>query len=556
VGIRTRTVPNGGESEISIDDNPFTEKILVRASGDFVTEVARNTRTELGGTYNLTVAQERRELTNADASFAFATDVTVKVEGNHREEIGEDRAEIVLGSVNEYVEGDVSRVVGGRVDAVTQGAHSHVFGADSIERHIGHHAVVVAAKDSAGQASAVLHVEGAARAYAKNLIEAVSLEGFTFSCGDSHVTIRKDSVTIASPTITLVGKTVQVTASDTAAVAAKTVTIAGSDSVTVSGANKATLAGQSATVVLDSNATVQGSAVKLGSGGGSSSSSQAQPKTVTVTTIKLADGDGNPVTNQRAILRKGGNGGPERVVALDAEGQIMIEGDDALDVLFAECRLTSDPQASGEMHPYTVRQGDYVGRLASRSGFDPDTVWNHEKNEPLRKAGRDANVLHPGDVLYIPDAKKRWQPVKIGGVNKFVAPSSKVPVCLQFGSCGKSWSGEAYTIEGADIPPGSLDSDGKLSANVSTHVESFVVMFPDRKERRVVHMGYLDPPETYSGLAQRLQHLGYLSTTAEDDDLDVQVRVAITRLQVAHELPVTGELDDQTRSALADEHKN
>jgi hypothetical protein len=131
-----------------------------------------------------------------------------------------------------------------------------------------------------------------------------------------------------------------------------------------------------------------------------------------------------------------------------------------------------------------------------------------------------------------------------------------VAVCLQFGSFGKSWAGEAYTVEGADIPPGSLDSDGKLSASVSPHVGSFVVVFPDREERRVVQMGYLDPLEAYSGIVQRLQHLGYLSATTAEDDLDAQTRVAIKRLQASHKLPVTGELDDETRSALADEHES
>ena len=214
----------------------------------------------------------------------------------------------------------------GRSKASPKASTAPHFGADSIERHLGHHAVVVAAT-SAGKASAVLHVEGAARAYAKDEIEAVSPEGFTFSCGDSHIIIRKDSVTISSPTINLVGKTVQVTASDTAAVAAKTATVAGSDSVTVSGANKATLAGQSATVVLDSNATVQGSAVKLGSGGGGSNSQAASSAKKPPTRVLLNDKKGNALANALVLFRTGGDGGSERVVVLDATGCFETEGD-------------------------------------------------------------------------------------------------------------------------------------------------------------------------------------------------------------------------------------
>jgi uncharacterized protein involved in type VI secretion and phage assembly len=335
VGLKTRVVPNGAESEISIDDNPDTNKILLHSSGDFVTEVVRNTKVELGGYYDLTVAEERRESTNGDATLKFAKDVVIGVAGNLRNEVGKDQLEIVLGSVQEYIEGDASRSVAGSEENLTLGPHRHTFAADSIARFLGHHAVVVAAADTEGQASAVLHVEGAARAYARDEIEIDSPKGFTLICGNSRFTVRKDSITFSSPTIRAVGDSVTVSASDTATVEGKTASVSGSDSVTVTGANKATLAGQSASVILDSNATVQGSKVKLGSGGGGSIS-QASQKTKPPTRIVLKDKKGKPLANRAVLVRIGGKGGAEQMVVLDADGSLELASDGPIDVRFPD----------------------------------------------------------------------------------------------------------------------------------------------------------------------------------------------------------------------------
>ena len=334
-GVRTRTVPSGAESEISIDDRPAAQRVFIHAAGDFDTKVARNTTAQLDGTYDLVVGEERRESTGGDTTLKFAKNVVSGVSGSLREEVGVDRLEIVLGSKDEYVDGDVSTSVGGRMDTTVQGEQTQTYAADTLERHMGHHTVVVAPSGTAGHASAAVHVEGAARAYAKKKIEVVSLEGLTITCGQSEITIGTDSITISSPTITLVGKTVGVTASDTASVSGKTTTLAGSDSTTVSAAKTLTLAGQSATLVLDSKATVEGSAINLG-GSSNSNSNQQQSQPLKITTLQLSDTEGNPLANQRVILRKGGDGGEERVVVLDETGSIDIEGDDPFDIVFPE----------------------------------------------------------------------------------------------------------------------------------------------------------------------------------------------------------------------------
>ncbi len=403
VGIKSRVIPNGLESEISIDDDPDRNKILIHSSGELVTEVRKDTTATHGANYDVQIAGDRREVTSGSATLMYDKDVTLDVLGDSRDQVAKNRIAITDGAVTEWVGGDVSKSVLGRVESKVQGDHNALFEANSLERHEGHHAVVVAATTGTGKASAVLHVEGAASVYAKEEIEAVSPEGFTFSCGDSHITIRKDSVTISSPTINLVGKTVQVTASDTAAFAAKTATIAGSDSVTVSGANKATVAGQSATVILDSNATVQGSAVKLGSGSASPGPQGAVQKGDTKTTVKLTDSDGNPLANERAILRKGGEGGTELAVVLDSKGGLEVPGNTPIEILFEDIWLQDDGKAAGNWRPHIVRPGEFLALLASRYGFDADDVWNDDKNKSLLKAGRNPNILQPGDVVYLPE---------------------------------------------------------------------------------------------------------------------------------------------------------
>ena len=50
-----------------------------------------------------------------------------------------------------------------------------------------------------------------------------------------------------------------------------------------------------------------------------------------------------------------------------------------------------------------VRQGDYLSKLAFTMGVDADATWNHSGNDELRAKRPNPEMLHPGDILSLPE---------------------------------------------------------------------------------------------------------------------------------------------------------
>src|SRR5437868_6079112 len=83
--------------------------------------------------------------------------------------------------------------------------------------------------------------------------------------------------------------------------------------------------------------------------------------------------------------------------------------------------------------PYVVKSGEYLEKIAHARGFDPDACWNDPKNKDLKDLRKDPNILCAGDVLYVPEPKKKaGLPVSIGSSNPYVATIPMVDVSLQF----------------------------------------------------------------------------------------------------------------------------
>ena len=565
VGIRSQVLPSGAQSEITIDDHPNRNQILLRSSGDLVTDVTSNTISSHAGDSSESVGGTRRETTGGNATLTFARDLVSDVSGSLRDRAGQDRVTVTDGALTEWVGRGAERTVLGDVETTTFGDHRATYEGASLERHHSHHTVVVAPATGEDRSSACLHVDGNVQGYARRAIEIMAEEGFSLSCGNSHITIRKDSISISSPTITLNGKSISLASTGDARVLGKTASLSGSDSATISGGNTVTVQAQAAAVLLDTNATVQGSKISLG-GSNSGSVVQHDSKPVAKTTVRLADTNGNPLPSERAILRKAGDGGVERTVVLDDTGSLTVEGDDALEIRFEDVRLQGDPPPGGAMRPYVVRQGDFLTLLAARLGFDADAVWNHTKNAALRNSGRLPEILHPADVLFVPESKPAWRSLSIGQTNAFVAPVAKVSFSVAFQtSGGEPLASAACVVRGLDKgtppPPSSTDASGTLAFDVGARQGTFVVEFPDDGYRFVVQLGHMDPLGEESGISKRLQNLGYgmsallaLSFRLGHTRPHGGLRAQITAFQWVNKVGGEGRLDANTIDALKKAH--
>lgn len=214
-----------------------------------------------------------------------------------------------------------------------------------------------------------------------------------------------------------------------------------------------------------------------------------------------------------------------------------------------------------KMKPYAVRQGDYLARLAGRMGFSADAVWNDPRNAELKELRGNGDVLYPGDLLYVPDAAPEPMDLAAKSNNRFEAKVPVVTLDLVFSKDEQPLAGEPYEVHGLpDRVEGTSGGDGGVKLTVPVSVHEVRVVFPKYNAVYPIRVGHLDPIDELSGVRMRLENLGFyrgLGAVAPDDESDAARALdqrAVRAFQAAHNLPVTGEVDDATRGALRDAH--
>lgn len=214
------------------------------------------------------------------------------------------------------------------------------------------------------------------------------------------------------------------------------------------------------------------------------------------------------------------------------------------------------------MRPYVIRQGDYLTKLGHTMGFDPGTVWADPKNQALRERRPDPDLLHPGDLVWIPDAAQaRRLAVKAGSTNRYAAHIPKKPVDVRIQVGGEGLPKEPYTILGLGPEPitGQTDDEGWVRTKVDVHVRELEVVLTNKNRTLRVRVGDLDPIDTISGLRKRLSHLGfYKPSRVGVDNQDATegdaLVAALKAFQASKQLPANGKLDEETRKALTGAH--
>jgi hypothetical protein len=186
------------------------------------------------------------------------------------------------------------------------------------------------------------------------------------------------------------------------------------------------------------------------------------------------------------------------------------------------------------VQPYVIKQGDYLALIGYRLGFDADTVWNDPSNESLRNQRSDPNVLFPGDVLYVPDppvAAPSGTSLQTGSNNSFTSSAPTVQVSLKF--VDAALASQSVTI--AELPEMTgltTGGDGTLSLTLPVTLQSLSVVFANDGPTFLCQVGDMNPLDTVSGIAHRLQNLGYLNPNEDDDGSDVDaIRAALLLFQ-------------------------
>lgn len=211
-----------------------------------------------------------------------------------------------------------------------------------------------------------------------------------------------------------------------------------------------------------------------------------------------------------------------------------------------------------------AKKGDCVISIAKAAGFaDWKTVWNHKDNDGLRGKRDDPSVLHPGDKVYLPDFKSMTMTLKAGRKYKIKTKQLKASVQLFLNDpAGTPYADKQWELTvGERLYKGKTDAKGFLAQDVSAEArEGNLTLFLDEKcEKKlewIVDIGSLEPIDTVGGVQARLNNLGYHTGDDEPGTLGPGTKNALSDFQNDHELPVTGEIDEATRSRLKDEHKS
>lgn len=207
------------------------------------------------------------------------------------------------------------------------------------------------------------------------------------------------------------------------------------------------------------------------------------------------------------------------------------------------------------MPTITLAQGDCLSSIAIRSGFAPETIWEHGHNAELRERRIDPNALLPGDRVFVPEIEEKQEPVATDTVKRFRLSVGPLRLRLRLTRHGQPRAGEAYELEydEGSIFEGETDGDGVVDQPLPITASAATLRLGEgeEQEEHELALGHLDPHDEASGAQGRLRGLGFYFG-AVDGDVGPKTRAALKRFQAAKGLQVTGELDDATITALRD----
>ena len=201
---------------------------------------------------------------------------------------------------------------------------------------------------------------------------------------------------------------------------------------------------------------------------------------------------------------------------------------------------------------YTLGEKDSVDSLCYARGLFPEDVWNRPENSELKSLRKDRSVLMKGDVLYLPELVLKHEDAQTEKLHRFRRKA--VPAEIGFrllDERGEPRRNVAYIlrIDGERFD-GQTDGDGMASFYVPPDAESALLEVPSTGEVFDMGVGRMDPIDTDSGVALRLNNLGFAVETGEDGPDPDSLASAVSSFQKRNALDQTGEIDDQTRAKI------
>jgi hypothetical protein len=207
---------------------------------------------------------------------------------------------------------------------------------------------------------------------------------------------------------------------------------------------------------------------------------------------------------------------------------------------------------------HTVREGECISSIAADYGLFRDTV--EAENASLKRVRGSLNMLVPGDVVVVPERRRRTETVVSGASYRFRRKGVPEIFCIRFVDANDSpraGLGYRLSVDGAAPLTGTTDARGMVRRYVSPNAQrvELALTAPDgRVERYTFALARLPPPDTIAGAQARLKSLGFYHGE-QTGALDDGTRLALRAFQASHNVASSGELDSGTVDALKREYE-
>ena len=206
---------------------------------------------------------------------------------------------------------------------------------------------------------------------------------------------------------------------------------------------------------------------------------------------------------------------------------------------------------AGQSHE--VVDGECTASIAADSGMPWSKIWDASENDGLREDGREPNLLAPGDALHIPERETKDESLATSRKHRVVLSGQTVTVHLTLVGSHEPLADEPFVVEySGKTEEGTTDGEGKLEFTLPAKLRSATLELPERKSKYTLKLGSLGPASTLAGAHARLHNLGWADPRPSDPTDEEPTREALRQFQDAEGLEPSGELDDDTISALQD----
>jgi Putative peptidoglycan binding domain len=209
---------------------------------------------------------------------------------------------------------------------------------------------------------------------------------------------------------------------------------------------------------------------------------------------------------------------------------------------------------------HIVSPGECLSRIAHQYGFyDYLTIYEDAGNVEFRRKRPNPNLIHPGDVIVIPDIQEKTESRSTGNKHIFTVKRTRRYVRLRLHyHDGQPIAATPYKFTcGAQVLTGQTDGNGMLEKEVPRDAETAQVEIAGFTWTvKIAHLNPMDntPDEGVSGYQSRLRNLGY-DTGPIDGVAGKRTARAVRVFQADYPpLKVDGICGPQTQAKLKEIH--